>query len=705
MWKPRAPWWLLLPVGLFETVVLSQVLPPNDTLDTVYLREIVVTATRSSGEVLNVPLAVGIVDARDFAYSRGVSLAEALWSMPGVLAQSRAGGQDVRLTIRGFGSRGNGDRSNAGTVRGVKILVDGIPETEPDGRTSLDLVDMSTVRRIEVVRSNASTLFGNASGGVINIETLPWFQESFAEARNIVGSFGLRRHNLTIGLPAPWGRSSVSITRSRFDGWREHSSSQSTSGRASLAIESGERDRVQVIAAAADVRFNIPGPLTLEEFRSNPQKANPVYLTRRERRHNKVGRLSLQVEREISPGQSVEVSGYVGPKMLQRSERNTFRDFTRFHVGGGGLYRWKRDEGLFRQLIAGADGAFQDGSILFYSLVNGERGDSLRTNKREAAGTFGMFAQAEFVVFDGGTVITGLRYDIQQYTTESLPAGQRLYRLPEALTFRHLTPRVGFIYRFDQFHSVYANVGGGLEVPAFNEVDPPPSRPDAALNPILKPMRSTTLEAGVKGIEIAHGSSVLKSVTYSVAAYTIFINDEIVPFDGGAWYSSAGSSLRYGVEIGIQADLVGGVSWKSALTYLQAEYRRYQNDLGDFGGKRVPGIPALVVSNRVRYQFPFGLAVELQADYLDRYPADDANLVFVPSSFVMSAVGSYTYHSGPYQLAMFIGGQNLTGEKYSSSAFINPATRTGSGVPLAPAYLEPGLPRNFFLGIDGRVQL
>ena len=82
---------------------------------------------------------------------------EALSRVPGVVAQSRYGTSDIRLMIRGFGARGAGDRSNSGTTRGVRVLIDGFPETEPDGRTSLDQLDLAAAEGIEVIRSNASS--------------------------------------------------------------------------------------------------------------------------------------------------------------------------------------------------------------------------------------------------------------------------------------------------------------------------------------------------------------------------------------------------------------------------------------------------------------------------------------------------------------------------------------------------------------------
>src|SRR5215211_871432 len=147
--------------------------------DTAQLAPMTVTATRTTTSVFAVPLAVTLIDRSKLENKRGYSLDEAVAAVPGVFAQSRYGTSDVRLNIRGFGARGAGDRSNAGTTRGIRVLIDGIPETEPDGRTSFDLVDLAAANGIEIVRSNSSALWGNAGGGVIAIRTVPSFDRQF----------------------------------------------------------------------------------------------------------------------------------------------------------------------------------------------------------------------------------------------------------------------------------------------------------------------------------------------------------------------------------------------------------------------------------------------------------------------------------------------------------------------------------------------
>jgi iron complex outermembrane receptor protein len=248
----------------------------------------------------------------------------------------------------------------------MKILVDGFPETEPDGRTALDLIDLSVANRIEVVRSNASTLFGNASGGLVNIETIPWFAQPYAETNNIFGDYGLRKNNLNIGTTLGTGRLFVSGTNSAFDGARQYASSKSTQVNAALVMMFDETTRLKLSASGAVNRFAISGPLTKEQFEADASQAHPVYLAQRERRFNRVARFGVQFNKEFSEHHSLELLGYVSRKVLERSERGTYRDFNRLHLGGGVVYNWN---GLWENFIPratlGIDGSPQDGTILF----------------------------------------------------------------------------------------------------------------------------------------------------------------------------------------------------------------------------------------------------------------------------------------------------------------------------------------------------
>jgi len=686
--------------------------------DTVYsMGEVVVTAARTSSTNIEVPMAISVVGRRELSQVKGFGLDEALSGVPGVLAQARSGNQDVRITIRGFGARGAGQRSNAGTSRGVRIMVDGLPETEPDGRTSFDLVDLSGAGRIEVIRSNASALWGNASGGVVNIRSNTEFDSPYTSVQAMFGSFGFQKQTIQAGANIGEGKFFLSLANTNFDGWREHSRSFQTLLNTGIETPLTEATHLGVYLTGTSNSFRIPGALTPSQFAADPSQAqddpnaySPTYVARDERRFNRLGRLGATLSHDIDASNNVSVTAFASPKYLQRSERNSYRDFTRYHVGGSAVYRntARVSEEVTNTFQVGADEAFQDGAILFYNLDGQYRG-TLRTDKREGANTFGAFAQDELVFSEQVSLLLGARYDKVTYTYENYyeddPA---VPLLSQRKRFERVTPKAGLTYRFSPSHSVYANLGGGIEVPAGNETDPPSTTGEDtiyAINPLLDASWSTTLELGTKQILSLSSPGILESISYDVALYWVQVKNDIIPYRGGRFYFTAGESRRMGIEVGTAVQFTHGLSLDAALTIADNKYVDYTIDSVHYGnpGKtadlkdnKSAGIPDLFYNVKLRFvpEQLKSVFAEVSVQGVGKYFADDYNTFSVPPFTVVNAVIGTTHLTLPGDrlfLSAFAGVNNLFDRTYAASAWVNPdLSRSGE-----PIYLEAGLPRNF----------
>lgn len=678
---------------------------------TIYqLEEITVTATRQEETIIKIPLAVSIVPLKQMQDTKGYGLDEVLSAIPGVLAQSRTGNQDVRLTIRGYGARGAGDRSNSGTSRGVRILLDGIPETEPDGRTAFDHIDLSLASRVEVVRSNASSLYGNAAGGLLSISTIPKEGGSFVSAGIMGGSFGFRKVTAQAGGMLGNGIVYAGMSNSDFDGWRDHSRSHRFLFNAGLLSALDAATTLEVHATGASNFFNIAGPLTQAEFDAAPTQGNPTYVQRDEHRFNRTGRLGLTLTHAIDTNTSLSAMLFVNPKYLQRSERGTFRDFTRYHLGGNVMGSTTLHfEGWSNTIMLGMDAAYQDGAILFYKLTatNG-RSDTLQANKREGANNFGVFVQDEVAIGSDIRVFLGARYDKATYYSQDYLALS--FGLQDR-EFEHVTPKVGLTYLFSPRHSVYATVGGGVEIPAGNETDPAGTYGQDTvylLNPLLEPITSTSYEIGTKQLIIMDNGP-LESISYDVAAYYISIKNDIIPYRGGRFYFTAGETRRAGVELGTTVAFSGELSLQAALTYSNNTYVEYLVDsvhykkpdaFANYADNKSAGIPDIYGSLAVRYEMPFlaPLYVEAGLQHVGEYFADDANTYTVPAyTTVKASIGLSKPVAlvGGLSARASLSATNLTDEKYAASAFINPDVVNNK-----PIFLEPGLPRSILFSVS-----
>src|SRR5467141_200944 len=160
-----------------------------DTTKPYTLPPTTVSVTRAELPLTKVPLSISSLDRAQINRAKPTwGLDEALANVPGVFVANRYNfSQHQRISIRGFGAR------SAFAVRGIKILIDGIPQTLPDGQGQLTNLELGEVDRIEVLRGSASALYGNASGGVISIWTTPHDVAHIKEeARFVAGRFGER---------------------------------------------------------------------------------------------------------------------------------------------------------------------------------------------------------------------------------------------------------------------------------------------------------------------------------------------------------------------------------------------------------------------------------------------------------------------------------------------------------------------------------
>jgi len=676
------------------------------------LDQVTVSATRYPEKIMEVPYAVSIIPAKKLDLIRGYGLDEILRTVPGVLAQSRSGNQDIRVVIRGFGARGAGDRSNSGTSRGIRIMLDGFPETEPDGRTSFDNIDPANAGYIEVIRSNASALWGNAAGGVINLSSVPDFKKPFIRLDGGIGTFGYKRYSLQAASNIGKGKIFMSLSNNTFDGWRIHSSSARTVLNMGITSMIGERTNLDVYLVGSTNIFHIPGPLTLAEYNTDQKQANGTYLGRDERRFNRLGRIGVSLDHGINESNKISAMVYVNPKYLQRSERGTFRDFTRYHVGGNIMYKNLShfSSNVKNTLIAGMDEAYQDGAILFYSLsaTNG-RGNTLKNNKREGANNFGAFFQNEINFNEKVSVIVGGRYDDITYYSEDFLAPQFG---KQQRSFTRFTPKAGITYRFSPVHSIYANLGGGVEVPAGNETDPAGTYGQDTvylLSPLLEPINSTTIEVGTKQIISFDQYSAFKFINYELALYYIKLTNDIIPYRGGRFYFTAGKSHRIGAELSSTFQFAQGISLDAALTLSENKYDEYKVDsahygvpgkFADYTNNKTAGIPSLFynVGITIAPEELEGLFFSFSVNGTGSYFVNDANTIEVPSYNIFNAaiglnreikLGEHINMRG------FFSVNNLADTKYVGSAFVNPDIVGG-----VPVYLEPGLPRNVTVSLS-----
>ena len=233
------------------------------------LDEVVITGTRVSKRIIDIPYPVSRISQRDYMYEKSAGVNDVLARVPGMFMQSRYGNHDVRISIRGFGSK-----SNSG-IRGVRILLDDIPESEPDGQTRIEAIDFNSIGRIEVVKGNSSSLYTNAPGGVVNFINDIDFHRSFITQFNQFGSYGMRRNGLKLGIRTDNYGLLNTYSYHNYEGYREHNSEYWHILNTVVETRPSANTSLKVLFYFVDGMIRLPGSLSKEEFDQDPYQADP----------------------------------------------------------------------------------------------------------------------------------------------------------------------------------------------------------------------------------------------------------------------------------------------------------------------------------------------------------------------------------------------------------------------------------------------
>ena len=663
-----------LPTACAVALLLAPVVRAQDTTRA-RLPTVTVTATREGPRApLDLPYAVTLTRPDTLAALRKTGVDELLFAVPGIALSNRQNpAQDPRVSIRGFGAR------SAFGVRGVRVLQDGVPVTLPDGQTPVDALDLEGAERIEVVRGGASSLYGNAAGGVIDVRSAhpPVL---FAPFARVVGGASTPTITATgaAGTIGSVGLSS-SVTRIAGRGYRDYSDVRATRGAVRMLFmqaEDGGAAPLTFAARISDVsRAESPGALTRAQFDADPRQADALSVRKGASKIVRQGDLSLVAAHAIGSMATVDASVFGSARTLANPLTQAIVDVKR--ASGGASMRLS-GHGLAGardvRATVGADAQWLNDDRQEYDNCIGavcaggftERG-ALRKNQRELVGSVGPFVRGEIALAPRLLASAGVRSDAVQFrlrdrlisATNPDDSGER--------TLRAVSPSAGLVWRIQPLASLYGNVSSSFETPTTTELG---NKPDgsAGINPDLQPQRTVTVEVGSRGLLAGTG------VRWDVAAFEARARDELVPFDipngnGRRYFRNAGRTLRRGGEAGLDAE-IGAVAVRAAYEYSHFRYVSYIVGTTSYAGRRIPGVPehALTTSATARV---LGLSLSATADLAGTVDVDDANSAQAPGRAIIGAAMGRAFRVGGARLAPLVAVQNIGGVRYAGSVSVN----------------------------------
>ena len=623
-----------------------------------------------------------------------VHLSELLNGQAGVVTQDRGNyAQDLQIAVRGFGAR-----STFG-VRGVRILVDGIPATMPDGQGQAATAHLPSAAQVQVLRGPLAQLYGNAAGGVVQVTTREPRTTGRAQAGAAFGSYGQRLVDASLDFGDQRLGGLVDVSRFETDGWRAHSAAQRTHLNGKLVARPDGRTRITALVNLYDQPLaQDPLGLTRAQMQSDPRQAVPVAAAFDTRKSVEQNQLGLVVDHQLSSADSLQLRAYGGTRDL--TQYLSFSGAAANSAGGAvhldRAYRglgatWthavRLASGLPLTWTAGVEAHRMSEHRQGFVNDAGSRG-ALRRDEQDRAANTDAYAQLDAWLSPRWRAIAGLRSSqvrVQvddRFVTPANPDDSG------ARTWRHTSPVLGLVWSATDQLNLYANAGRGFETPTLAEMAY--SRSNTGPNYGLAASRSRQWEIGAKW----RG----EHQQLDLAWFDTHSRGEIVPVEtvnGRSVFQNVDNVRRRGLELAWRAAW-GAWSPSAAYTYLDARFgNAYTGAAGAAvaAGNRLPGTARHVAQAALDYAPTARWRVGGTVNLSGRVFANDTN----SESAAGYAVAGL--HAG-YQLpAASAGGarwqfwarlDNLLDHRYAGTLVVN----DGNG-----RFFEPAAGRRLMVGV------
>ena len=659
---------------------------------------IVVTATRGAQKSFDLPVAIDVVSKDDIQNGQAqMTLSESLIRVPGITAQNRSQmSQDPQISTRGFGAR------SAFGVRGVRLYVDGIPLTYPDGSGQPGSVDLGVMQGIEVMRGPFSALYGNSSGGVVQLLTENAPQGHELSAGVLFGSYNTRRENVRAAGTADGLEYMINYSNYSSDGYRDHSRNTKEQGTAKFRFNLNEDTRLTTLVNWFDQDADDPLGLSKADVRADRKQA----IASAYRADTRVSRSQTQVgfnlEHKINENNAINLISYVGTR---RNEQ--YLSISPVNGNGrasmidrefwGTDLRWSHTgEWLSRpySISAGLTYGKMNDDRTDIAAVNGIKTGTLNRDEENIATNSDKYIQAQWSILDNLDLHLGARRTkVKLEVDDNLRSGG--IDKSGNVTYEKTTPVIGTVWKVTPTWNIYANYGRGFETPTFVEaayatVLPAITGPN--LN--LKPSESRNFEIGTKAFI---GSNTIANLTL----FNVRTDDEIVVqqnVNNNVTYMNASKTKRNGAELSIESKFDNNISLFGSYTLLRAKFDEdYTYIAGGIprtvaSGNYIPGTYRTQIYGEVAWKHQAsGFNTAFEARHNSKVYTDDQNTESAASYTIFNLRAGFQQKLQNWRFSEYVRVENIFDKDYIGSIRVNDGNSR---------FYEPAAGRNWLLGLN-----
>lgn len=666
IWK-RFAFGILL---VFPLILMAQT---SSKTATITLKEVALEAPKLKTSRFKMPSSISSLNLIPLqGFQQQLSLQEYLRAVPGLFSlNSNNYAQDLRLSIRGFGSRA------AFGIRGVKLIVDGIPETTPDGQGQVDNLPLGILRQLEVLRGPSASLYGNAAGGVVYLNTLDSLQGETIIFRATMGSYAYQNYQLTTQIGGKKTTALVHLNRTTTDGFRKFSGLEQNIFNAKIKHELSSRSRVSFqMNYTNSPKAEDPGGLKLEETEVDFMQArgrNVEYNT-----FEKIDQFKIGFRWEQQWGSHWDLDSYAFYSFRDFYGKLPFEnggiiDLFRNYYGLGTRLTYKETQEQFtHRWQLGIENSSQRDQRERFLNLKGNQGDSV-FSQEERFGNFGVSLLDE-LQWEKVLIRTGLRYDYQTLGVNTDTENQE---------YTVLNPSIGLSYAIAKNQRVFVNFSTSFETPTLSELSANPSG-EEGLNLDLNPSKAINYELGWK---CQTALAYFEATSFYIQSSNEILPYELEDFPGRSFYRNVGATIRYGLEL---AATLQWNQWAFQASLTQAQYQFDQeNEADGLDGKSLPGIPNSQLFFQLDYTSQADWKWVLSGEHIGSFYADNTNSVEIKNFQKVQFQAQKTVSLSWSEFDFFAGINNLLNTTYFDNIRLNA---------FGGRFYEPAPGRNFYLG-------
>ena len=649
------------------------------------LKPIQVVGFLNSKNPIETPFSISSLTSRQLTFGqKGMSLGESMRSVPGLFIMNDENfAQDIRLSIRGFGSR------SAFGIRGIKLFVDGFPQTTADGQSQVDNINLSFIQSAEIIRGSSSSIYGNASGGVIQLFTEPYPKQRQIKSSISIGDFGYRNIQSSIGDGANAQKYMLKVSSKSYDGYRDNSEMNSFNINMKSLFELNQNSTLSIHYNYVDSPLsNDPGSLNKEQAEENRRSARIQNIDYQSGEKVLQHRLGASYKLKISNSSKLNILSFYTKRIFSNKlpfENGGQVDLKRSYWGLSAKYII--DNYFLKNPLSttiGVDLSDQSDRRKRYNNIKGIRGSRV-FDQLESFINKAFYFQQSYLLNDKINVIWGSRWDddkiesVDYYLFDGLGSG--------FTNLKNTSPFIGMTYLINNNSSIFANFSNHYETPTLNELsNDPDSASIGGFNSRLTPQVSNSFEIGLKGY-------VRDKLFYEFSLYRSKIDNEITSFElesspGKTYYRNVGETQKEGIEVSLSTNLGNNIRADLGYTYSQFEFSNYLKNNQDLNGNRLPGLPQNLFNTDIYYINPRGYFMVMGfSRYSNIYLNDSNDQSTNPYSVLNLRLGNEFQIFGS-RLKVHVGVNNVLNENYYSNLRVNAwGGRFYEPAPLVGAYL------------------